>query len=286
MKHCIKFLILILLFGCTVKSPYPGFSKGKNGTYYQLYKIGENTQKAQLGDFITADIVYKTMNDSVFFSGRRKLHISNPEFPGSIDECFTMLSKGDSASFIISADLFFNKTLESALPPFLKSGTSMKVSVDIIEIQTKIEYEKEKEAFLRWIDDFNEYEKVILRQFLKQEKLLVKPTNSGMYYLKTREGKGKKIEKGDTITINYEGKFLNGKFFDSTVRTKQPFQFVYGTEWQVVKGLEEAIGMMQEGEKALVILPSDLAFGSEGSSTGIIPAYTSLIFDVEIIKVN
>jgi len=68
------------------------------------------------------------------------------------------------------------------------------------------------------------------------------------------------------------------------VRTKQPFQFVYGTEWQVVKGLEEAIGMMQEGEKALVILPSDLAFGSEGSSTGIIPAYTSLIFDVEIIK--
>ena len=114
----------------------------------------------------------------------------------------------------------------------------------------------------------------------------MKPTGSGLYHLKLREGTGKRIEKGDTVTVNYEGRFLNGKFFDSTIRRNQPFQFVYGTEWQVVKGLEEAIGMMHEGEKSLFILPSDLAFGTEGSSTGIIPPFTSLIFEVEILKVN
>jgi FKBP-type peptidyl-prolyl cis-trans isomerase FkpA len=286
MKNCINFILILILCGCMSKSPYPGFSKGKNGTYFRLDKIGENSRKAQYGDFITADIVYKTMNDSIFFSGRRKLQISQPGYQGSIDECLTSLAKGDSASFIISADQFFNKTLERSLPSFIKMNSMMIVSAGIIEIQTGMEYEKEKEAFLQWIEDFGEYEKVVLQQFLKQEKLKVQPSASGMYYLITREGTGKKIEIGDTITVNYEGKFLNGKFFDSTIRTKQPFQFVYGTEWQVVKGLEEAIGIMREGEKALVILPSDLAFGQEGSSTGIIPPFTSLIFEVEILKVN
>ena len=100
-----------------------------------------------------------------------------------------------------------------------------------------------------------------------------------------QEGVGKLIEPGDTITINYEGKFLNGKFFDSTIKRNQPFQFVYGTEWQVIKGLEEALSLMYEGEKSLFIFPSELAFGSEGSSTGIIPPYTSLIFEVEILEV-
>ncbi len=286
MKLIAKYLFIVILIGCKSRSPYPDYSEGSGGIYYKLIKIGELSKKAQYGDYITADISYLTMNDSVFFKGRRKLQLSSPGFTGSIDECFTMLAKGDSASFIISADQFFNKTLENSLPGFIKPNNMMKVSIGIIEIQTQSEYEKEKEAFLRWIDDFGEYEKIVLQQFLRQEQLPVKATSSGMYYLKIHEGKGKKIALGDTITINYEGKFLNGKFFDSTIRSKQLFQFVYGTEWQVVKGLEEAIGMMQEGEKAFVILPSDLAFGREGSSTGIIPPYTSLIFEVEIIKVN
>jgi FKBP-type peptidyl-prolyl cis-trans isomerase len=286
MKSTAKLIFIVFLFACSNSSPYSHYSKTKHGIYYQLHKIGESTFKAQYGDYVTADIVYKTMYDSVFFQGRRKLQLVKSDFKGSIDECFAMLAEGESATFIISADQFFNKTLETSLPSFIKPMSLMKVTLDIIEVQTESEYEKEKEAFLNWIEDFGEYEKVVLKQFLKQEKLPVQPTGSGLFYLKIREGKGKKIEKGDTITVNYEGRFLNGKFFDSTIRSKQPFQFVYGTEWQVVKGLDEAIGMMCDGEKSLFILPSDLAFGTEGSSTGIIPPFTSLIFEVEIVSVN
>jgi len=61
---------------------------------------------------------------------------------------------------------------------------------------------------------------------------------------------------------------------------------VYGTEWQVIKGLEEAIGLMREGEKSLFILPSELGFGNQGSSSQVIPPFTSLIFEVEILKVS
>jgi FKBP-type peptidyl-prolyl cis-trans isomerase len=285
-NNLLKVFILILLTGCHDRSPYPGFSKGRHGIYYQLQTIGDSPRKAQYGDFITADIAYRTMDDSLFFEGRRKIQLQKTKMKGSINECFTMLRMDEKATFILSAEDFFIHTLETSLPEFLSPGSNFKVTIGIIEIQTEKEYQKEKEAFLNWIEDFGEYEKVILQQYLDDEKLPVKPTASGMLYLVLRQGTGKKVELGDTITVNYEGRFLNGKFFDSTVRRDQPFQFVYGTEWQVVKGLEEAIGMMKEGEKSLFILPSELAFGTKGSSTGIVPPFTSLIFEVEIIAVN
>jgi FKBP-type peptidyl-prolyl cis-trans isomerase FkpA len=287
MKQFQYLLILILIAACGHNSPYPGFSKSKHGIYYQLHKIGESEQKPQFGDYITADISYKTMSDSIFFNGKRKIQLTaENDYEGSINECFMMLAAGESATFILSANDFYKKTLESTLPPFLKENDKIKITLDIDEIQTKNDYQKEKEAFLNWIEDFGDYEKILLQQFLNKEKLPVQPTTSGMYCLKLKEGNGKKIMKGDTITINYEGKFLDGKYFDSTIRRNQPFQFVYGTEWQVIKGLDEAIGTMSLGEKSLFILPSDLAFGNEGSSTGIIPPFTSLIFEVEILAVN
>ncbi len=286
MKKLFIILLGLFFFSCSNNSPYPGFSKGPKGIYFQLHKIGESSKKASFNDYITADITYKTLNDSVFFKGRRKLQLQQTGDEGSIEDCFLMLSEGESATFILSADVFFSQTLQTSLPEFLPPGSNMKIDLDIVEIQTQQEYEKEKVAFLNWIEDFGDYEKVILQQFLKEEKLPVHPTSSGMYYLKLREGNGKKVEKGDTVTINYEGRFLNGKFFDSTIKRKQPFQFVYGTEWQVIKGLEEGIGMMTENEKSLFILPSGLAFGTEGSSTGIVPPFTSLLFEVEIISIN
>jgi FKBP-type peptidyl-prolyl cis-trans isomerase FkpA len=286
MKQLALIILLISLWACSFRSPYPDFSKGNEGIYYRLESIGESEEKAQYSDYITADIQYLTMDDSLFFSGRRKLQLAQSGAKGSIEACFQMLAENESATFIISAEEFYTKTLSTQLPSFLMPGCMMKIHLKIIEIQKAEEYENEKEAFLNWINDFGEYEKVVLQQYLREEKLDVQPTGTGLYHLKLRDGNGKKIEKGDTISVNYEGRFLNGKFFDSTVRRKQPFQFVYGTEWQVVKGLEEAIGMMSEGEKSLFILPSDLAFGTEGSSTGIIPPFTSLIFEVEIIKIN
>jgi FKBP-type peptidyl-prolyl cis-trans isomerase len=274
------------MISCGRIAKYPGFKSAGYGRYYRLHKIGENPEKAKPGDYITVNLEYRTIKDSLFFAGTRKLKISNPADEGSIDACFTLLAEEDSASFILLAEDFFINTLQTDLPTFIPAGGSLKINVEMLDIQTEAEYENEKEAFLSWIDDFGDYEKVILKQFIASEELPVNPLPSGIFYLNLHPGKGKKVEPGDTLIINYEGRFLNGKFFDSTIRRRQPFQFVYGTEWQVIKGLEEAIGMMHEGERSLFILPSELGFGSQGSSTGIIPPFTSLIFEVEILKVS
>jgi FKBP-type peptidyl-prolyl cis-trans isomerase len=287
MKKIIFALIVAsALYSCDRLSKYPGYSKTWSGIYYKLLTIGEDNAKAQPGDYVTFDISYKTIKDSLFFSGRRKFQVTKPEYEGSVDECFTMLAKGEKAEFIISASNFFKKTLQNNLPSFLKPEVDMKIIINMVDIQSSKQYENEKKAFLRWIEDFGDYEKEILSQYMQEQKLSISPVGSGLYYIKVKKGDGRKVAKGDTVTVDYEGRFLDGKFFDSTVKRHESFQFVYGTEWQVVKGLEEAIGMMEEGEKAIVILPSELAFGETGSSTGIIPPFTSLVFELELIKIN
>lgn len=279
-------LISVIITSCEFSSDYPGYSKSNDGYYYKLRKIGDGQVNAGIGDYVTVDLVYRTMNDSVFFTGRRKFQLSQPAFKGSVDYCFLMLEAGDAASFIISANDFFSKTLETSLPTFISENDFMIIDIEMIEIQSEASYLREQEAFLRWIDDFGEYERVLLTQYFKNEKIEADSTETGLYLINLKEGTGKQIELGDTVEVHYEGRFLNGKFFDSTKMREEAFSFIYGQEWQVVEGLEEAIGKMSEGEVSLVILPSKLAFGERGSSTGIIPPFTSLIFEVEVKSVK
>lgn len=278
-------LFPLLLITC-FSSEYPGFKKIDKNMYLQLHKIGEDSAFIHPNDYVTCDLVYKTMNDSVFFEGRRKFQVSAELLTNSFDKGLTELREKDSVTFILPSQLFFDSTLETSVPTYLSGKEKMKISLAVLEVQSQEKYEREKEAFLHWIEDFDSYEQVILRQFIEQEELDVQPEESGLYYIVLREGQGEKVKKDDTLTVHYEGRFLNGKFFDSTKKRDEAFTFVYGQEWQVIEGMEKAIGMMREGEKALFILPSDLAWGKSGSSTGIIPPYTSLIFEVEVLEIN
>lgn len=275
-----------MIVGCR-ENHYPEYSEvGDGDFYYKLLIFGENREKPKVGDYITADIAYQTMDDSVFFRGKRTFQLTKPQFDGSIEQCFMMLAEDDSASFIISADSLFKRTLEAQLPSFIPENSHMKVGIRMHMIRSEKNYKREKKEFLAWIKDFGEYEQTVLRHFIEEQKIDIEPTESGMYFIPLKQGNGRAVKKGDIVTVSYEGKFLNGEFFDSTVKRNQPFEFVYGTEWQVIEGMEEAIGMMREGDSALIILPSDLAWGADGSSTGIVPPFTSVIYEIELLEVQ
>jgi len=279
-------VIAILSLFSSCRNPYPGYSKAKEGIYFKLLMVGEQDICCRYGDYVTANIAYVTMNDSVFFSDIRKFKVVQPNFPGSIDKCFTMMCKNDSAHFIISSLDFFEKTLENVVPEYLSADGKMKVYIHLIDVQTSDEYEREKEAFLHWIEDLGEYEKVLLRQYIREAKIEVPPMEDGIYYIVQQTGGGPAVAIGDTVVIHYEGHFLNGKYFDSTRRRNDPLQFVYGHQLQVIGGLEKAIGKMHQGDKALVIIPSEQAFGAVGSVAGIVPPFTPVVFEIELINVK
>lgn len=131
-------------------------------------------------------------------------------------------------------------------------------------------------------NDVEMLEQQLLNSYLKNNKL--KPFK-GIYMGVIEEGIGEKIELGDEITIAYRGCFLNGLEFDK-ISGKTAFTFRYGAQHQVIKGLDIAIKTMREGQKSKIIIPSQLAFGEEGSTTLIVPPYTTVIYDLEIVKVN
>ncbi len=280
-RNSIFIILAIMLFSCN-DEPYEGYRTIHEGLWYKLLEVGDDTIKVKPGDFVTVDISYRTHYDSVFFEGRRKFQIEKLIPSSSIDECCTLMSTNDRIDFIIDAGTFFEKNLQVSLPAYIDTGEIMKIDIKVVNIQSETEYRYHKEAFLKWITDFGEYEKAILEQFLSKEKLNIEPNEKGYYYIQLAKGKGMRVKKGDILVIEFEGKFLNGKFFDSTLKRKESFTFVYGDEMQVIAGLEDAIGQMHLGEKALVILPSEWAFGKSGSTTGIIPPYTSLIYEVEV----
>ncbi|MBI5218973.1 MAG: FKBP-type peptidyl-prolyl cis-trans isomerase [Bacteroidia bacterium] len=280
------FFAIIIITGCE-NNIFPGYTKTVSGIYYKIHKFGEGTQKPKPTDYITVDIEYRTIKqDSVFFSGRRKFQTTLPDYPGSVDECFAMMSVDDSAGFIINAYKFFRKTIKAPLPSFFNSKSNIRINVKLLNIQSRADFLKEKEEFLSWIKDLEEYEKTILRHFIKEKDISIQPARSGLYCIKTIKTNGAQVKNGDLVIVHYEGQYLNGKYFDSTKERNMPFELLYGKEMQVVKGLEEGIGMMREGEKAILIMPSKLAFGQKGSSTGIIPPYTTVIFRVEVLSIK
>ncbi len=284
-KYFFYAVFCLLLFSCN-KSKYPGYSLSSSGFHYKVYKFGETHQKPIPTDYITVDIEYRTLkNDSLFFSGRRKFQTTTPDYKGSVDECFAMMSVDDSASFILNAYNFFTKTLYAPVPKFFNKNSDFKINVKLLNIQSREKFMREKKEFLSWIKDLNEYEQTLLNNFIEEKDITIQPTKSGLYCIKTHETSGVKIEKGMMVNVHYEGQFLNGKYFDSTRERNMPFELQYGKELQVVKGLEEGIGLMREGERAILIMPSQLAFGKKGSSTGIIPPFTTVIFKVEILSV-
>lgn len=107
-------------------------------------------------------------------------------------------------------------------------------------------------------------------------------TASGLQYKITHKGTGEKAEAGDMVSVHYTGKFTNDTVFDSSVKRGEPITFELG-KGQVIKGWDEGIALMHVGDKAVFTIPAQLGYGSE--ERGTIPANSTLIFDVELVKI-
>ena len=110
----------------------------------------------------------------------------------------------------------------------------------------------------------------------------VQTTASGLQYKVTQPGTGKQPTASSIVTVHYTGNLLDGKVFDSSVERGEPIEFPLN---QVIPGWTEGLQLMKEGGKATLYIPSQLAYGEQGVP-GTIPANSTLVFDVELIKVN
>lgn len=129
-------------------------------------------------------------------------------------------------------------------------------------------------------EDANKNSQAFLAANKKKEGVVTR--DSGLQYKVLKTGKGKQPKATDSITAHYKGTLINGQEFDSSYRRGDPATFGVN---QVIKGWQEVLPLMHEGDKWRVFIPSELAYGERGSGNTIGPN-EALIFEIELIKVN
>jgi len=160
-------------------------------------------------------------------------------------------------------------------------------SLEIVKVGAEAEAFNAVEAF-RTFEGARE--KRMAEEKAKQKELLdtiaagYTETASGLRYQILQKGTGKKATKGAGVSVHYKGQLLDGTVFDSSYKRKQPIDFNVGIG-QVIAGWDEGIQLLQVGDKARFVIPSNLAYGAAGAG-GVIPPNATLIFDVELMDVK
>lgn len=258
------------------------FKKHPSGLSYRFFDMNPAGKTPKTGDILVLSMKImnkdqKVVDESNFY----RMQLGNPMYKGDFYTALSLLQVGDSVCFKLDAAGFFEKNRKRDLPVEFRQGDPVFIYVRLKNILSSEDLESEKEN--TYHTDF-EQEKSLLKNYIELTNTTVKPTNSGLYYIEKKKGKGKKAEVGKTLVVHYTGTTIDGKVFDSSLQRGKPISFILG-RGQVIKGWDEAFQFMQEGGEARFIIPSDLAYGEKGYSNLILP-YSTLVFEVELIEVK
>jgi FKBP-type peptidyl-prolyl cis-trans isomerase len=275
-----KLLIVALggVFFISCGSGYEGYKKSETGLYYKFYVENTTKRAPENDDIISILISIQTEKDSIVQETKNITTVmQNPKFKGDIFEALSLMHEGDSASFIINARQYYNMYNYGQIPPFVKDDKTMLWFT--VKIDTIMSFEQYQSVVNnnRKADELK-----TIAAYLQQNNIVVSPFPSGLYYVETKAGKGNTPKTGQYCTVNYTGKLLDGTVFDSSVG-KTPFNFQLGMG-QVIQGWEEGVALMKKNGKAMLVIPSYLAYGEQ--SMGNIPPHSPLVFEVELLDIK
>ncbi|MDB5009254.1 MAG: peptidylprolyl isomerase [Mucilaginibacter sp.] len=290
-----KYILYLFITVFAINANAQGnFQRTSKGTQYQLFT--HNTgDRIKLNDIVTFQATQKTDKDSILFSSYKAGAPLQAQIQaeGDLMDIFPLLTLKDSVLIKVPTDSIF-KNNEQQRPPFLPKGSNMYFTLKIERVQTLDEAMAERKAKM---DKYSSDEVANTDKYIAEHKLILKATPSGLKYLITSPSVKRKPLAGDTVWVNYTGRTLDGKVFDSSVqdeakkaglqqpgRTYEPIKFAVGSG-MVIPGWDEGLLLLNEGSKAVFVIPSKLAYGEKGAGEDIKP-FSTLLFDIELVKVK
>ncbi|MGI4803813.1 MAG: FKBP-type peptidyl-prolyl cis-trans isomerase [Janthinobacterium lividum] len=300
-----RYLISGLLFAfCGSAQAQNTVKTTVKGAHYQIVDAHAG-DRIKLNDVITFNLSIKTEKDSVLMSSyqRGKPFTTQVQASQSVDDLmdiFPQLTVKDSVRIMIPADSLF-KNREDQRPPFMAKGASVVYLLKIEKVQSLDQAIAEKKAAEAKTAEGNEKLKAEETQRVAKYVAALKPaakaTASGLYYQVLTPSTKAKPLPGDTLLVNYIGRTLDGKVFDTNLQAEaqkagvlqpgrpyEPFQFVVKAG-QVIPGWDEGFLLLNQGSKARLIIPSKLAYAERGAGADIAP-YSPLVFDVELLSIK
>jgi FKBP-type peptidyl-prolyl cis-trans isomerase len=297
-----KYILFLFVAAFALKAEAQnGFQRTDKGTVYQL--LSHNTgDRIKLNDIVTFEVTQKTEKDSILFSTYKTGTPAQAQVQptGDLMDIFPLLAVNDSVLIKVPTDTIF-KGQEDKRPPFFPKGSSLLFIMKIDKVQSLNDAIAErdrqiaegKELMAKYAAD----EVTGAIKYITDNKLILRTTPSGLKYKITKPSVKRKPLVGDTVIVNYTGRSLDGKVFDTSIAANgekaglerpaeayQPFQFVLGNS-EVIPGWDEGLLLLNEGSKATFMIPSKLAYGERGSGETIKP-FSTLLFDIELVKIK
>ncbi len=298
-----KNLMFLALAAIGLASCNGGFKKGEGGLLYNIHNDKSGTP-AVVGDYMSINLIAKNDADSVLFSTYDSGHpqsllLQAPQTKGDVFSGLALLSEGDSATIKISIDSLF----KGKQKPAEVKGKYVVYNVKVEKViakgkQTDQVFQGTVTAYInKEAEAIKDREPKEIQKYITDSKLNFTKTPSGLYYNVSKPGTGALPAIGDTVSVNYVGKFVGGKLFDTSIKAEaekgkilnpmqpyQPIKVAVGLR-NVIPGWDEALQLFNKGSKVTVIVPSSLAYGPQGNPPVINP-YTPLVFEMEIMDIK
>lgn len=253
----------------------------ETGISYQILQSSGDTRQVATGDQLSVHMLMTVdRNDSVIFDTYKSGQpFTIPADEPTLGSVFMKLHKGDSVEFWIPADTLYTKSFGVPRPASILASDMIHFHITLSDVYNMAELQKQmkQKQSENLVKD-----SVALSKYLA-DKPDVQKTASGLMYQVLKKGNGKMAEKGKTAVVTYKGMLLDGTVFDETKPERPEFSFKVGMN-MVIAGWDEGLQLMKEGDSFRFIIPYKLAYGEQG--TGPIPPCSTLVFEVELLKVQ
>jgi len=283
------FMAILLMSSCSTGQDNKSNSVVKlkqTGSEYQILKSG-NGKESKPGDEIHFSLLLISDKGDTLADKRTGGHflrdIVRPIDSTTQDvmELLYTIKEGDSVKMQVPVDPQMKSRYME-----LQNVDSLTYYIKLIEVVDKETLEARQAEAKKREAVIGEKVKALLDDYKagKLDKKLKKTPNGVQYYI-IEKGNGKKVEKGDKVSVAYYGVLKeNGKMFDNSFIRDKDLDFVAGVG-QMIKGWDEAMLELHEGDKAIIFIPYNLGYGDRGMG-GVIPPKSDLVFYLEVHKVE
>lgn len=269
----------VLITACG-RSPFPGYKAVSDDVHVRLRALGDGERSPAEHDTVLVRIRMAKQGEAPgsLFSTERWY----PSLAAVLPTGVPLLHEGDSLGVIA----------KGSAVPWSAMGSVQVDGIDSVWIG--LEYsllaigkpahgtEQEPEPLLELTP---EEEQLVLQRYLSDTAAHWQEWMGVHYRLDRPCPKGSAVRSGETVTIHYRAySLLDGRSLDDTHKGGQPLTFRLGDPGQVIKGIEVAMHLLPKGGRGRFVIPSSLAFGSDGSSSGIVPPNTPLLYEIEVLS--
>ena len=196
------------------------------------------------------------------------------------------MPEGGMMRCVIPSGLAFDST---GYENFIKPYTPLVVLLKMNSVMDKAAYEKHQAALEAEKEAEKErlmaLESKAIADYIKANNITETPTESGLYIIRQEEGEGDIAQWGDEVSVHYILSTLKGDEVESSYDYDEPISFKIGNN-EMIPAIEEALMTMAPGAKVTLVSPSALAFGEIAIDEELLPAYSPLVIELELVEVK